>query len=415
MAKGADIIARWGKLKAERGSFEERWDKISRLFDPTSYGSASQRGEGESITSQVYDSNGFHALDTLAKFISNEIINPAEKFLNYTPGNPQLRDVDEVKEWCEEARDRTLAIITKSNFFNEMPVGFKSLAGMGNGSVFWGQRVAGANEQPQPGFRGLRFRADKIGRFAWAANANGEVDTNFIDFQISAAAADEMFPKAPESAAFKKAIAEKHPDRKCKFIHAVYPRPKGEKGYGNKGFQWASCYVEEESKEIMDESGFRYFPFFTPRWDLVPGETYGRGAAELAYNSMATKNKAREMTFQEWALKIRRPVLAAQDSIIGVMRMKPAGVTVVNTRGQRIQDVIQPYDTGGDAQFNEIQDEKLRNEVRQMLFVDVIMQLLEQDLKDVNNATYFKKLDIQQIVENSLSYRTLIRSLLTRT
>lgn len=394
MADGTEILARRDKLKNNRRNYEDRWDKISKLFDSSSYGVANTIAEGQSLGDDVYDSTGQHALDMLGKFISSEIINPSQKFLNYTPGNPALKDDDAVKEWCEESRDRTLETIAKSNFFNEMPLSFKSLAGMGNASVFWGEKVQLPNQRPFPGFRGLRFRCDKIGRFLFGANANGEIDTNFIEFQLSARAAAQMFPKAAANSAFNVAINSKNEDKMCKFVHAVYPRPQGEKGYGSKGYAWASCYVEEESKKIVDESGFRYFPFFTPRWDLVPGEVYGRGAAELALHHAQTKNKARAMTFQEWALRIRRPVLAAQDSIIGVMRMKPAGVTVVNTRGLPVNQVVQPFDTGGDAQFNDTEDEKLRNEIRQMLYVDVISQVLEQDLKDVNNFTYAKKLDI---------------------
>ena len=393
MSLGQEIISRRDRLKNQRSPFEGRWDRIARLFDPPSYGATSQPAQGATITSECFDSTGIQALDVLAKFISSEIINPARKYVSIKPSDPAIEDDDEIKEWCEESRDRVMTILEKSNFYTEAALTIKQVAGFGSGSMFWGERVPLPQEGDQPGFRGLRFQCDRVGRFLIGLNANNEVDTNFRDFQISARQADKMFPKASEAAKFKMALKNNNrQDELFTFVHAVYPRE--EKGYGSKGFAWASCYVEEASKELVDEGGYKQFRFACPRWDLVPGETYGRGAAEIAYDTMATKNKARQMVFEAMAIKIRPPIFARHDSVIGTLRIKPAGYTAINTHGLPIQQAIMPWDAGGDFRLAQMEDEKLKQEIRSMLYVDVIQQVLEMDLKDVNNYTFAKKLEL---------------------
>jgi hypothetical protein len=391
MPTGVEIIKRRDLLRANRDLYTEKWDRIAKLFDPTTIGTTSNLTPGAPIMQQNFDSTGQQALDILGKFITAELMNPSRKYVAFKPSDPRLDNDDAIKEWCEECRDRTLEILARSNFYTEGALAIKQDAGFGSASLFWGQRVSQPWEKIV-GFRGLRFQCDRVGRFLIATNANGEVDTNFREFKLSARAADKMFPKAPPGTRFSQYMRADKVDEETNFIHAVYPRE--EKGYGNKGMPWASCYVEEESKIIVDESGFNHFPFACPRWDVMPNETYGRGAAELAYNTMATKNKAREMTLEALAIKIRPPVFARHDSVIGTLRIKPAGYTAINTHGLPINQAIMPFDAGGDFKLAQMEDEKLKQEVRSMLYVDVIQQVLEMELKDVNNYTFAKKLEL---------------------
>jgi hypothetical protein len=391
-ASGPEILKRKDKLKAMEMNHRDRWDKIAKLFDPYTRGIITRQKNGESVTYDIYDSTGEQALDTLGKFIAGEIINPKRKYIEIRPSDPELQDDDTCKEWCEESRDRMMDALARSNFYTEAPLAIKQVAGYGTASLFWTEKAAMPWERNTGTFRGLYFRCDKVGRFLIAVNGNGEVDTNYRNFKLSARAANQLFPNAPDQCQFKRALESEKPDQDFEFWHAVYPRT--EAGYGAKGFPWASCYVEEASKEIVDESGFKQFRFACPRWDIVPGETYGRGACELVYNDMTTKNKAREMMLQAAALKIRPPVFSRFDSIIGSLRIKPAGLTTVNTHGQRIQDCIVPWDAGGDLKFAQIEDDKLKQAIRAGLYVDVIQQVLEMDLKEVNNYTLAKKLEL---------------------
>ena len=183
-------------------------------------------------------------------------------------------------------------------------------------------------------------------------------------------------------------------DARFTFLHAVYPRPKAEYKAGALGMPWASCWVEKESKHIVSESGYRTFPAAVPRYHKTPGEVYGRGRGELAFPDTSTLNTAKRMGLEDWALKIRPPILSRHDSVIGTLRLTPAGQTSVNTHGQRIQDTIMPFQTGSHPEVSAIKEEELRKSIRQIFYVDQILALLEVQKTEMTAYEYAKKIEL---------------------
>lgn len=391
-ADGPKIIARYLLQKSRRHNFDERWEAMASFIAPSRLGIITNRSPGDKQTRGVYDSTGMMAAETMAMFMAGHIINPSQQWFGF-----QLRDLEvgrseEVREWLEECRDRTLKRLGASLFYAEGPEALIDYAGFGTGFLL-------TEEAPQPsnrilqGFRGFYFHAEKTGRFVIEEGADGLVDTAFREFELSARIAHDLWPDSlPEG--IQNSFKEGQLDKPFKFVHAIYPRPISDQTAGSKGMPWASVWLALDSKHVCAESGYQVFPAAVPRYHKTPGEVYGRGRGDLAFPDLWTLNTAKRMGLEDWALKIRPPVLVRSDSVIGTLKLTPAGPTAINTHGMRIQDTIMPFQTGSHPEVSHINEEELRRSIREIFYVDAIRQLLQVEKSEMTAFEFAKKIEL---------------------
>ena len=392
-ADGSVIVHRYQKRKGERANFDERWERMAPFIAPSRVGIQGAFTPGVKQTGGVYDSTTMLAAETLAMFIAGHIINPSQRWFGY-----EMRDAptsDSIREYLEELRDVTLKRLGASLFYAEGPESLIDYGGFGTGFLL-------TEEAPQPvnrtirGFRGFHFQAVKTGRFTIEEGFDGLVDTADREFELSARIINEQWGARPGALPenIQNALRERQFDKKFKIIHSIFPRPRSDQGAGAKGMPWASAWVELDSKHLIHEGGYRIFPGAVPRYHKTPSEVYGRGRGDLAFPDTSTLNTAKKMGLEDWALKIRPPVLGRSDSVVGTLRLVPAGFTSINTHGQRIQDSMMPYQTGSSPEVSHLNEEELRKSIREIFYVDAIRQLLQVEKSEMTAFEFAKKIEL---------------------
>lgn len=392
-ADGHAIIKRHDKLDGESGPYKARCQRMAPYIAPSRLGSL-QQSTGQPQNLGVYDSTTMQAAELMAMFIAGHIINPSQRWFDYEMEQPEMNKIDSVREWNEECRDITLKHCSSSMFYAEGPESFIDYAGFGTGFLL-------AEESPQPsnlnlkGFRGFYFNAEKTGSFLIQDGANGLVDTAFRRFELTARVAEDRWGKAALSEKIRSTLEAGKGDESFKFVHAIYPRPKGEQyGLAGKGMPWASCWVEYETKHIVLETGYRKFPAAVPRYQRTPGEVTGRGRGDLAFPDTWTLNSAKRMGLEDWALKIRPPIMHSHNSVIGTLRMIPGAPTPINTQGQDIRHAIMPWETGSHPEVSQINEENLRKTIRSIFYVDQILALMEVQKSEMTAFEFAKKIEL---------------------
>jgi hypothetical protein len=392
---GKAIIKRYDVLKQQAQQHFSSCDKMAPFLAPSRVGITGKRSPGSSQTQGVYDSQTMLAAELCAHFIAGQIINPSQLWGTMSLRHPRKRDNDAINEWLEESRDRQLKEYSRSMFYAEGVESLIDTIGFGTGCLL-------REERPQPvnqvlrGFRGWSFQAMKTGRFLIADGTDGLVDALYNEREMSAKMLKDRFgdTKLPEKV--KRAIAEEKFDEPFCIVHAVYPRSVADQRHaaGAMGMPWASCWVEKDSKELIHESGYTAFPGSVYRYTRTPGEVFGRGRGHLAWPDTWTLNTTKRMGLEDWALKIRPPVLTAHDSVIGTLRLTPGGPTSVNTRGRSLHDVIAPYQTGSHPEVSQIKEEELRKSIRQIFFVDQILMLMEVNKSEMTAEEWRSKIGL---------------------
>jgi len=392
-ANGTELVKRYDRLRGDRANFDERWERMAPFIAPSRIGITTQYTPGEKQSYGVYDSTTLMAAELMAMFIAGHIINPSQQWFGYRFRNPQVNANGNVRAWLEECRDITLKRMSSSLFYAEGPESLIDYGGFGTGFLL-------VEEAPQPsnrtirGFRGFSFRAEKTGRFVIQEGPDGLVDTAMREFDLSSRVASERWglEKMPEP--IQKQMTEGKPDTMHKFIHAIVPRPSAEQGAGATGMPWASTWIHHQTKQVVYESGYRVFPAAVPRYHRTPGEVFGRGRGDIAFPDTWTLNTAKRMGLEDWALKIRPPILHRSDSVIGSLRLVPGGPTSVNTHGMRIGDVIAPFETGSHPEVSNIKEEELRKSIRSVFYVDQILALLEVSKSEMTAFEFARKIEL---------------------
>lgn len=389
------ILTRLEQLKSKASNHFNVCDEMAKYVAPSRVGITSQRTPGTKQTREVYDSTSTMAAELMAQFVASYTINPAQQWAGMSKKHPDETHQDAIKEWLEESRDRQLKHLSNSMFYGEGVEAMIDWTGFGTGLLM-------REERPQPvnrtisGFRGFRYEAKKTGRFWIDEGADGLVDTVFTESDMTVKTIKERWGREAAPEKVRALIDQGKLDDIMCVVHAVYPRALADQRYaaGAKKMPWASCWVEKESKHLLHESGYQRFPGSCFRYSRTPGEVFGRGRGHIAFPDTWTLNTTKRMGLEDFALKIRPPVLHRHDSVIGTLRLTPGGPTSINTHGGSISDSIQPFQTGSSPEVTALKEEELRKSIRQIFYVDQIIMLMEVSKSEMTAFEFAKKIEL---------------------
>lgn len=397
-ADGQKLIKEYDVDIQQRAPHMSRWERMAPFVAPSRSGMTFSGNPlpGQAQSLGVFDSTTLLAAELMAQFLAGQVMNPTQRWLEYEPDEPDIAAEDEAKEWCEESRDRTLKRLSQSLFYGEATEVLTDYVGFGTGLLI-------SEEKPQPvnetirGFRGFNFTAVKTGRFCIREGNDGLVNRFSREHQMSTQNISDRWgvtnSKYPEAIA--KAIASKKTEASFKIVHMVYPRPLSEQhGGGAVNFPWASVWLHYDSKTVIQESGYRQFCGAAPRYHRTPGDDYGRGRGDIAFPDTWTLNSAKKMGLEDWALKIKPPILHRSDSVMAGLRLIPGGANSINTHGRPIGDTIAPWQTGSNPEVSHINEEELRKTIRTIFFVEQILQLLEVNKSEMTAFEFAKKINL---------------------
>jgi Bacteriophage head to tail connecting protein len=393
-ADGPQIIKDYDVDVARRAVHIARWERMAPFVAPSRVGIQGSM-PGMSQLTNVYDSTTLLAAELMAQFLAGQVMNPTQRWMEYAPEDINAQDDDEAKEWCEESRDRSLKRLAESMFYGESTEVLTDYVGFGTGLLI-------GEEKPQPinetlrGFRGFNFTAVKTGRFVIREGNDGLVDRFAREHQMTMQNIKDRWGATgnyPES--IRAAIASNKQEASFKIIHSVYPRPKAEQhGGGAAGAPWASVWTAYDAKHVIQESGYRQFCGAIPRYHRTPGDDYGRGRGDIAFPDTWTLNSAKKMGLEDWALKIKPPILHRSDAVMSGLRLIPGGANSINTHGRAIADAIAPWQTGSNPEVSHINEEELRKSIRTIFFVEQILQLLEVNKSEMTAFEFAKKINL---------------------
>lgn len=394
-ANGPDIIKRYDRLKGEAATHFSQCDAMAPYLAPSRVGVLTKQSPGEKQNRNVFDSTSMMAAELMANFVSSIVINPAQPWGSMSMRHPRVQGNDDVQEWLEECRGRMMKHLAASMFYAEGPEAMIDWGGFGTGFLLMEEQPHQEHKK-QKGFRGFYCEAQKTGRFVIADGPDGLVHTAKREFQYSAGNIVDRWGKENLPENVKKALEKGERDKPFDIVHSIEPRSKADQTYqaGNKAMPWASCWVERETKHVVHESGYKTFPGSVFRYNRTPGEVFGRGRGHLAFPDTWTLNTAKKMGLEDWALKMRPPVLMRHDSVIGTLRLVPAGPTSVNTHGGSIRDAIAPFETGSNPQVSQLKEEELRKTIRQIFYVEQILALMEVSKSEMTAFEFSKKLEL---------------------
>lgn len=394
---GQEIIKQYSALKSARANRDTLISTMAPYVDPSRGDATGEPVEGQSWMTDVYDSQGQSAHELSAHYIQGNSTNPGKKWFGLKDENTAINEDDEVKEWCEESRDRMLRVIDKSNFYEADFQIRKDWWGFGCGSGLIEEREH-LDYRPMSGYRGLNLTCDMVGRFVADWDTWGMARCHGVERMWSAGAAVSRFGLDNVGPKVQEAYKNNKLDTLFKFVHFISPRKQGE--YGDKpkqkmAFKW--CWVEFESKKVCEEGGYERMPAVVPRQSGLFGEPYARGRADLALNDLVTLSTGKRMSFEDWALKIRPITMVRSQVLFGKQRLIPGSFLQANwTGGRPLSDAFFQFDGGGKPEVSAINIEQLQASIDSVYLIRHLQQLLA--FEGSHQQTAFERAQLERQV-----------------
>lgn len=316
----SEIIQDFGRISGNRANWESHWQEIAERVWPTMsgqfYGNGLSPTPGEKRTELLFDSTAAIALGRFASVVDSLITPMNETWHRLRASDPALQRIRRVRAWFEEVnrilRDKRYA--PKGNFISQNHTNMRMLGAFGTGCMF----VDELRGEP-----GLRYKSVHLGEIYFAENHQNLIDRAWRRFPLTARQAKQKWgDRVPDKI---KNDANEH--NIYWFIHCVKPREDADPGRADyRGMPFASYYVSETDRVLLEEGGYNTFPYAITRYYQGPGEVYGRAPAMDVLPAIKTLNEEKKTVLKQGHRTVDPVLLIHDDGIIDGFSLKPGAL-----------------------------------------------------------------------------------------
>lgn len=316
-----DLLARQRRLMSSRRPWESHWQELGELFLPRRADFTRKSAPGQKRTESQFDGVPVQAARGLAASLDGLLKPKTQRWFSLRATDPEINEVEEVGLWLQEVEDRMYTAIydPDARFLQRSNEVDLDLVVFGTGVLFIGERV---------GTGRLSFRSHHLRDVCVAENADGDIDTIFRQFTLSARQAAQRWGEESLGKATREALRENKPDEPFDFLHVVTPRKDRDRTKRNRiNLPFMSVFIDVKSEHRITEGGFHEFPYVVPRWDTATDEIYGRSPAMVALPDAHTLNQIGKTLLRAGHKVVDPPLLAPDDGVQSVPRTWPGGIT----------------------------------------------------------------------------------------
>lgn len=385
--KKSALYRRYVKLENDRSSFRSHWMEISDYIAPRRgrFLIEGQNSRGRKRTTKIIDSTGTQALRVMAAGLMSGMTSPARPW-HRRKVSDDLMDNGDVRRWLAQVEMVERSILHKSNFYNSIYTVYTELGAFGTAPLY-----------RQPSFEDvIRFRPFTAGEYVIAENDQGVVDTLGRHFTMSVGqivqkfvynAATGAMDWTGVSKATRRLWDQSNYDELVEILHVIEPRLMADREYDKKdalNMPFKSCYFElaSESDELLMESGYRTFPAYVPRWDVLSGDVYGRcpgmdTLGDIKQLQHQQKRKAQAID------KMVNPPMVAPTSLKGKPSTVLPGQTTYVDPMQGGQGFVPAYQV--QPRINELQMDiaEVQQRIQRGFYADLFAMMINSDRRQM--------------------------------
>lgn len=314
---GAELVARFKRLAATRGTFDSHWQEVSELALPSFGEFTGARSDGDKRHQKIYDDTAPRALSRFAAASLSYIAPPNSRYQRLAPRHRQLLRVEGVGQYYDDLTDALFGArhAPRAQFHHCLLSVLLQVGAYGNGPGF-------VDADPKGG---LIYSALPLAQTYCELDPWGRIDRFWRKIMWTARQAALMFGRDALPAAIVKAL-DKEPDKKFEFLHCVYPNEKIEQGLADwRGMDYASVYVAVDGNAIVRRAGYFSDPYFMARYETGAGETYARGPCMNVLPSIKLVNAMAKAGINAAELSALPPLLMG-DEAFDVFKLSPAAL-----------------------------------------------------------------------------------------
>lgn len=352
-----DILTQQTQYASERSTFDSLNQEIAELVLPEHAVFTSQTTQGQKRAQKQYDSTAQTEAGRHASAIDSMSTPHRSKWHGLASTDPTLNKRDDVQQYFGDVSDILFAerYADDADFAAQIFDVWRGGGVFGTTGLHVGDHIGG----------GLRYRAQNAVEIFIALDAWGQVCRLHRVFTLTALAAYEEYGEAcPKSI---KDAYPKEPLKKFKFLHAVMKNPDDKPGYLNSGMAFVDYEIAIDDKHLLRQGGHYSWPMPVYRYDVAPGEWYGRGWANAVLPEIKMLNRTRKAHIRQTEKAADPPLLAFDDGMLtygsdGTGNTPSLGAGDIHWGGVNAQgqELVKPLFTGADLSrsYEQIKDSR---------------------------------------------------------
>jgi hypothetical protein len=323
------VESRMSGLENNRYSWWQHWRLLATYTLPRRYKwlvTPNEQARGSPINSAIIDSTSMLAARTLTSGLLSGLTNPATPWFKFEidgfsdPGS-------DVVLWLAECQRRMSTVFQESNFYNSMAVMYFDLVVFGTAAVLIYDDFDDV----------IRCFNPCLGEYFIDVDNKHRVVVFYRKFVMTTAQIVTEFGEENCSDSIQRLYKEGGTSLTLEHVVAHAIEPNDDELYGvPKRFKFRECYWQWGSSQelLLRKKGFREFPGFVPRWDVVGNDPYGRSPGMDAYGDDRQLQQETKRKGQAIDKMVNPPLKADVQLKNQPASMLPGGITYVNGMGR---------------------------------------------------------------------------------
>ncbi|HEM7801976.1 TPA: hypothetical protein U2L32_002516 [Burkholderia cenocepacia] len=361
-----------GRMKEKRQSYEAVWndvidylmprlDKFGQLPRPDSE-------KGRERSQKMFDSTAPLALRNFVAAMDSMITPATQEWHRLKTGDEALNEIASVKAYLQAVVRALFAVRYRwqGGFVTQMGATYQSIGLFGPGALMIEHDVG----------KGIVYRNLPMQRTWFAENNAGLIDKTHVQWELTLRQAAQRFGRANLSPSMQSAL-ERDPEKSAIFYHAVEPRAdRDPRKLDGRNMQFASYWLDEGRDRIVQNSGFRTFPFAIGRFYVGTADVYGGSPAYDAMPDIRMANDMAKTNIRGAQKLVDPPLLASEDGALEGFDLRSGSL---NWGGldEKGNEMVKPLLTGKQAQIGIEFAQDTRQTINQWFYVTLFQILVD--------------------------------------
>lgn len=343
-------------LRTDRSTWEQLWQEVADwgLARRTFTRPVTQTGEGKR-TRFIYDNTMMVANDLLASGLHNLLTSTSNRWAHLEPDDLRLLQFPGVSDWLAATEDALFRQIERpdAGFHPQIAECYNDLASFGNCAMATLRAPAGPRSP-----EGLWFQALPLAETYVDEGPDGRIQCVFRFWRYTPQQFRARWPEGTNEQVDAQ-FRQRHTERNVEILQALIPNEIWEEGtrFGPRASRIRSCTLMMDSAVEIEKRFFHEMPVAFARWNLDPGELYGRGPGVQALSDQRMLNEMRKTTLDGAQKGVDPPLLVPDNGTVTQLDISPGGLSVYRAATQDpVRELYTRAQTGADLGVDLMRD-----------------------------------------------------------
>lgn len=378
------LAARRLALESERSSWVPTWREISEHFIPRNgrYTFGLDRSRGQRKDRKILNNTTTRAVRTCAAGFHSGMSSPGKPWFRLRTTDPRLMRSKRVRNYLRDTEAALRALFSASNLYRVLPQIYTESAAFGTAVGLIDKNLRKDGKITGDLADVIHFTMLSIGTYYIATDGRGRLATCYRDVEMTVEQMVDTYGLAACSATVQQAYERHEYDQKRQVILAIEPRRKRKEGSPlATDMEFRSVAFEHgcHDGKFLRESGYRSFPGFAARWDVLVDDAYGSGPGMDAIGDARELQKKELRTGQVIDYRSNPPLQAPSQLKNADSDLLPGGVTYFTATSAN-DGIRTAFEVS--LPLPELQGDIQRTErrIEQAFYVD-LFRMLENDMR----------------------------------